>query len=86
MAESSHTVCHIFQKKRDIRGRLTANLKYSAIKPDEKERIKARALQAGVLEPAPQLALHNALVLSKILRIEFPIEWLENEDPTLVLS
>lgn len=52
--------------------RLTSS---SAIKKEEKERIKTRALQAGVVEPAPLLALHNALMIAKIMRYEFPQDW-----------
>ncbi|KAL4961329.1 putative importin 11 [Aspergillus stella-maris] len=47
----------------------------NAIKKEEKENIKIRALQAGIVEPAPLLALHNAFVLSKIMRLEYPQEW-----------
>lgn len=48
----------------------------SAIKREDKERIKNRAIEAGIVEPAPMLALHNALVIAKILRFEFPSdEW-----------
>ncbi|RAK86197.1 importin 11 [Aspergillus costaricaensis CBS 115574] len=47
----------------------------NAIKKEEKERIKTRALQAGVVEPAPLLALHNALMIAKIMRYEFPQDW-----------
>ncbi|PYH43275.1 putative importin 11 [Aspergillus saccharolyticus JOP 1030-1] len=47
----------------------------NAIKKEEKEHIKLRALQAGVVEPAPLLALHNALMLAKIMRYEFPQDW-----------
>ncbi|KAL4810745.1 armadillo-type protein [Aspergillus unguis] len=47
----------------------------NAIKKEEKEHIKVRALQAGVVEPAPLLALHNAFVLAKIMRLEYPQEW-----------
>ncbi|KAL4939846.1 hypothetical protein BDV06DRAFT_197914 [Aspergillus oleicola] len=47
----------------------------NAIKKEEKEQIKIRALQAGIVEPAPLLALHNAFVLAKIMRLEYPQEW-----------
>ncbi|PGG96510.1 hypothetical protein AJ80_09816 [Polytolypa hystricis UAMH7299] len=47
----------------------------NAIKPEEKERIKARALQAGVVEPDVRLALHNSLMIAKIMRYEFPADW-----------
>ncbi|KAL4952453.1 armadillo-type protein [Aspergillus filifer] len=47
----------------------------NAIKKEEKENMKIRALQAGIVEPAPLLALHNAFVLAKIMRLEYPQEW-----------
>ncbi|GFF32911.1 hypothetical protein IFM58399_03362 [Aspergillus lentulus] len=47
----------------------------NAIKKEEKERIKVRAVQAGVVEPAPLLALHNAFMIAKIMRYEFPQDW-----------
>ncbi|KAF9895413.1 hypothetical protein FE257_000319 [Aspergillus nanangensis] len=47
----------------------------NSIKKEEKEQIKMRALQAGVVEPAPLLALHNALMIAKIMRYEFPHDW-----------
>ncbi|KAB8236314.1 armadillo-type protein [Aspergillus alliaceus] len=47
----------------------------NAIKKEEKEQIKNRALHAGVVEPAALLALHNALMISKIMRYEFPQDW-----------
>ncbi|KAI2084602.1 hypothetical protein LOZ36_004681 [Ophidiomyces ophidiicola] len=47
----------------------------NALKPHIKERIKNRALDAGFVEPAAHLALHNALMIAKILRYEFPSEW-----------
>ncbi|KAK2875967.1 hypothetical protein FQN49_001488 [Arthroderma sp. PD_2] len=56
----------------------------NGIKAEEKDRIKRRALEAGVAEPAPQLALQNALIISKILRAEFPLEWPEAISEILV--
>ncbi|OJJ47682.1 hypothetical protein ASPZODRAFT_63665 [Penicilliopsis zonata CBS 506.65] len=47
----------------------------NAIKKEEKERIKIRALEAGIVEPAPLLALHNSLMIAKIMRYEFPQDW-----------
>ncbi|KAJ5084640.1 hypothetical protein NUU61_009219 [Penicillium alfredii] len=47
----------------------------NAIKKEEKDRIKTRALEAGVVEPAPLLALHNSLMIAKIMRYEFPQDW-----------
>ncbi|EGE79031.1 importin 11, variant [Blastomyces dermatitidis ER-3] len=47
----------------------------NAIKPEEKVRIRSRALEAGAVEPDAKLALHNALMIAKIVRLEFPLEW-----------
>jgi len=47
----------------------------SAIKPEEKLRIKTKALERGVVEPARHLALHNALMIAKVIRYEFPLDW-----------
>ncbi|KAA8644618.1 putative importin 11 [Aspergillus tanneri] len=47
----------------------------NGIKKEEKDRIKIRALQAGLVEPAPLLALQNALMIAKIMRSEFPHDW-----------
>ncbi|KAJ5278946.1 hypothetical protein N7478_004318 [Penicillium angulare] len=47
----------------------------NAIGKDEKETIKTRAMQAGIMEPARALALQNALLIAKILRYEFPHDW-----------
>lgn len=52
-----------------------ANTCESAIKAEEKEHIKTRALEAGIVEPAPLLALHNSLMIAKIMRFEFPHDW-----------
>ncbi|KAL2001674.1 hypothetical protein VTN02DRAFT_1427 [Thermoascus thermophilus] len=49
----------------------------NAIKKEEKDRIKNRALEAGIVEPAPLLALHNSLMIAKIMRYEFPQDWPE---------
>ncbi|KAL2218909.1 importin 11 [Thermoascus aurantiacus ATCC 26904] len=57
----------------------------NAIKKEEKERIKTRALEAGIVEPAPLLALHNGLMIAKIMRYEFPQDWPE-AIPTLINS
>lgn len=50
-----------------------------AIKKEDKETIKRRALEAGIVEPAPLLALHNALTIAKVLRHELTSgEWWVN--------
>lgn len=51
----------------------------NAIKKEEKETIKTRALEAGIVEPAPLLALHNSLMIAKIMRYEFPHDWYATE-------
>ncbi|EED16670.1 importin 11, putative [Talaromyces stipitatus ATCC 10500] len=56
----------------------------NAIKKEDKEQIKSRALEAGIVEPAPLLALHNALVIAKILRYEFPSDEWPNALPFLI--
>ncbi|KAJ5354809.1 hypothetical protein N7541_005853 [Penicillium brevicompactum] len=55
--------------------RKTAAKPESAIKQEEKHHIKTRALEAGIVEPAPLLALHNSLMIAKIMRFEFPQDW-----------
>ncbi|KAJ5586948.1 uncharacterized protein N7459_002713 [Penicillium hispanicum] len=47
----------------------------NAIAKEEKEKIKTRALEAGIAEPTRPLALQNALMVAKILRYEFPHDW-----------
>jgi hypothetical protein len=58
-----------------LHGRRQANIDASAIKKEEKEQIKTRALEAGIIEPALLLALHNSLMIAKIMRYEFPQDW-----------
>lgn len=47
----------------------------NAIVPEEKQKIKTRALDAGIIEPSRPLALQNALMIAKIMRYEFPQDW-----------
>jgi hypothetical protein len=49
----------------------------NAIKPDEKATIRAQLLDGGLNEPEPALALQSALVISKVVRIDYPTEWSE---------
>lgn len=76
LAEDSKQVCLRCDRCFNFDG-INANIgnRYSAIKQDEKNQIKRRAIEAGVVEPASQLALQNALIVAKILRAEFPLEW-----------
>ncbi|KAF7513857.1 hypothetical protein GJ744_006471 [Endocarpon pusillum] len=45
------------------------------ISKQEKLKIRTKAVDAGIREPVPQLALHNALMVAKIVRYEFPHDW-----------
>ncbi|KAJ5403372.1 hypothetical protein N7509_003243 [Penicillium cosmopolitanum] len=56
-------------------GDANADSNNSAIEPDEKQKIKTRALDAGIVEPSRPLALQNALMIAKIMRYEFPQDW-----------
>ena len=47
----------------------------SAIKKEEKNLIRSRCLESGLIEPDHRLALQNALVVAKIARFEFPHDW-----------
>ncbi|OAA62115.1 Armadillo-type fold protein [Cordyceps fumosorosea ARSEF 2679] len=47
----------------------------NGIKPDEKAAIRSRLFQGTVDEPDRKLALHNSLVIAKIVRIDYPNEW-----------
>ncbi|KAK3941056.1 armadillo-type protein [Diplogelasinospora grovesii] len=46
-----------------------------AIKPPEKQLMRSRLLQGSVDEPDRTLALHNALAVAKIVRIDYPDHW-----------
>ncbi|KAI5294635.1 hypothetical protein KEM52_003559 [Ascosphaera acerosa] len=46
-----------------------------AFSADVKQAIKTRAVEAGALEPDARLALQNALLVARIIRQEFPVEW-----------
>jgi hypothetical protein len=71
LAQNGSTVCFGSIVSENIE----ANTNESAIKPEEKNHIKTRALEAGIVEPAPLLALHNSLMIAKIMRFEFPQDW-----------
>ncbi|KAL8869219.1 MAG: hypothetical protein Q9174_004434 [Haloplaca sp. 1 TL-2023] len=47
----------------------------SAIQKSEKEQIRSRAIESGTKEPDFHLASQNALMISKIIRYEFPLDW-----------
>jgi len=46
-----------------------------AIKPPEKQLIRSRLLQGSVDEEDKTLGLHNALVVAKVVRIDYPNVW-----------
>ncbi|KAL8830763.1 MAG: hypothetical protein Q9170_005590 [Blastenia crenularia] len=52
--------------------RKTAN---NAIKKDEKDLIRGRCIDCGTKEPDIRLALQNALMIAKVIRYEYPLEW-----------
>jgi hypothetical protein len=47
----------------------------NAIAAEEKAEIRSRLLEGGIEEAETQLALQNALVLSKVVRIDYPLDW-----------
>ncbi|KAL3425415.1 importin-beta domain-containing protein [Phlyctema vagabunda] len=49
----------------------------NAIKPEEKAEIRSRLLEGGIAEAETNIALQNALVVSKVVRIDYPLEWPE---------
>ncbi|KAI1109387.1 putative importin 11 [Nemania sp. NC0429] len=52
----------------------------NAIQPAEKQLIRSNLLRGSMEERDPQLALHNALVVAKIVRIDFPGDWPDAPD------
>ncbi|KAK7914669.1 importin-beta domain-containing protein [Apiospora marii] len=49
----------------------------NAIQPAKKDQIRSKLFSGTVGEPEKQLALHNALVTAKIIRIDYPQAWPE---------
>ncbi|KAH8813095.1 armadillo-type protein [Xylogone sp. PMI_703] len=47
----------------------------NAIKPQEKAEIRSKLLEGCITEIEPNLALQSALVISKVVRIDYPQEW-----------
>ncbi|KAJ6442838.1 importin 11 [Purpureocillium lavendulum] len=54
--------------------RLYAQVK-NGIKPDEKNLIRSKLFQGTLDEEEKNLALHNALVVAKVVRIDYPADW-----------
>lgn len=47
----------------------------NGIKQDEKQVIRSRLFQGTIEETESHLALHNALAIAKIIRIDYPTDW-----------
>lgn len=47
----------------------------NAIRKDEKDQIRERSIESGTKEPDARLALQNALMIAKIIRHEYPLDW-----------
>lgn len=47
----------------------------SSIKRDEKALIRSRCLESGFNEPDHRIALQNAVMIAKIVRIDYPQDW-----------
>ncbi|KAH0536577.1 hypothetical protein FGG08_006561 [Glutinoglossum americanum] len=47
----------------------------NSIHKEDKAIIRSQSLESGVSEPDQRLALQNALVISKIVRYDYPTEW-----------
>jgi hypothetical protein len=47
----------------------------NALKADEKTKIRSHLFEGSIEEADPQLALQNALAISKVIRIDYPTEW-----------
>ncbi|KAI9172163.1 Importin-11 [Paramyrothecium foliicola] len=56
--------------------RLYAQVK-NGIKADEKALIRTRLFQGTIDEEERNLAMHNALVIAKVIRIDYPADWPE---------
>ncbi|KAK8931836.1 Importin beta-like protein [Metarhizium anisopliae] len=54
--------------------RLYAHVR-NGIKPDEKTLIRSRLFQGTIDEEERNLALHNALAVAKVVRIDYPANW-----------
>ncbi|KAI0976586.1 putative importin 11 [Xylaria arbuscula] len=65
----------IIQLKNGIDNCWRAHTVKNAILPAAKDVIRSNLFRGSIAEPDPQLALHNALVVAKIARIDFPGEW-----------
>ncbi|KAI0109080.1 putative importin 11 [Nemania sp. FL0031] len=65
----------IIQLKNGIDNCWRARTRGNVIQPPEKQIIRSNLLRGSLQERDTQLALHNAIVIAKIVRIDFPGEW-----------
>lgn len=49
----------------------------NAISPEERHGIRVKLLDSGINEADPRLAKQNAMVISKVIRVDWPTEWPE---------
>ncbi|KAL8932171.1 MAG: hypothetical protein Q9211_006482, partial [Gyalolechia sp. 1 TL-2023] len=47
----------------------------NVIGKEEKDQIRAKSVESGTKEPDARLALQNALMIAKIVRYEYPLDW-----------
>ncbi|KAA8911823.1 armadillo-type protein [Sphaerosporella brunnea] len=47
----------------------------NAMMKAEKQNIRARLLSSSIDEPHPQLAVQNAVIVGKVVRLEYPLDW-----------
>ncbi|KAL8689874.1 MAG: hypothetical protein Q9218_004551 [Villophora microphyllina] len=47
----------------------------NSIQKTEKDQIRSRCIESGIKEPNPRLALQNAVMVAKIVRYEYPLDW-----------
>ncbi|KAN0093757.1 ARM repeat-containing protein [Hyaloscypha variabilis] len=47
----------------------------NAIQPEEKAQMRSQLLDGGIKEVETNLALQNALVVAKVVRIDYPLDW-----------
>ncbi|KAG5973886.1 hypothetical protein E4U55_000197 [Claviceps digitariae] len=55
--------------------RLYAAQSKNGIKPEEKNMIRSRLLQGTIDEEERSFAMHNAFVVAKVIRIDYPTDW-----------
>ncbi|KAL7620333.1 hypothetical protein AAE478_009327 [Parahypoxylon ruwenzoriense] len=67
----------IIQLKNGIDKYWRRHVSKNAIPPASKQAIRERLFQGTIGEEDEQLAMHNALVIAKVVRIDYPTDWSE---------